>query len=153
MNPLALALAEAGGVAAPPELTARLRDLVAAELTRGEAELRASRTGYGDPIAVVFAPGEAGVGTSYAALTSRGGAGGSGPSVGVVAALPLPAGARADAGVAPERSWLVAAGAIGALVDVTGASPPRAAGDLALQAGRLGEHLVLAFPLAGGGGA
>src|SRR4051794_18528722 len=121
MSALSDALAEAGGVAAPPELTARLRELLAGELARGEAELGRARTGYDDPIAVGLAPGEAGV----------------------LAPCPLPAEARADAGAAPERAWLVAAAAIGALVEAAGA---RGGDTLALQAGRLGEHLVLAFP-------
>jgi hypothetical protein len=121
MSALSQALEEAGGVAAPPELTARLRELVAAELQRGEAELAQSRTGYGDPIAIVFAPGEGGL----------------------RAACPLPAEARADAGAAPERAWLVAAAAIGALVEAAGADD----GDrLELEAGRLGEQLALGFP-------
>jgi hypothetical protein len=121
MSALSDALAEAGGVAAPPELTARLRELVAGELARGEAELGRARTGYRDPIAVVFASGEAGL----------------------LAACPLPVEARADAGAAPERAWLVAAAAIGSLVEAAGA---RDGDTLDLQAGRLGEHLVLAFP-------
>jgi hypothetical protein len=122
MSALADALAEAGGVGAPPELTARLRELVAGELARGEAELGRARTGYGDPIAVVFGPGERGL----------------------LAACPLPVESRADAGAAPARAWLVAAAAIGALVEVAGAP---ADGAVELLAGRLDEHLALAFPL------
>jgi hypothetical protein len=195
LNPLAAALAEAGGVAAPAELTARLRDLVGAELARGERALRATRTGYDDPIAAVFAPAsgaegggpeaggaegrraavgderpgdaEAGgaegrraaVGNERPRGAEAGGAEGRRAAVGderprgaagVLAALPLAAEARADAGAAPPRAWLVAAGAIGALVEVAGAGPARAPADLALEAGRLGAHLVLAFPLPGG---
>ena len=138
MSSLADALDEAGGVRAPPELTARLRDLVAAELARGEAELGRLRSGYGNPIAVVFAPG--------------------GKPRQLLAACPLPAETRADAGAAPGRAWLVAAAAIGALVEAApddrpaapgavGPAGPLGAGDLRLLAGRLGEHLALAFPL------
>jgi hypothetical protein len=121
MSALSDALDEAGGVAAPPELTARLRELLVAELARGARELSLTRTGYGDPIAVAFAPGDPGL----------------------LAGCPLPAQARADAGAAPERAWLVAAAAIGALVEAAGA---REGDALELQAGRLGEHLALAFP-------
>jgi hypothetical protein len=142
MSTLAEALAEAGGVQAPVALTARLRELAHAELARGEAELRRPRTGYGDPIGVVFAPGEAALASASAAP----------PSLGpyLSAALPLPAEARADAGAAPPRSWLVAAGAIGALVEVAGGAAARGPDDLTLLAGPLGEHLLLAFALPGG---
>ena len=123
---LAEALAEVGGVRATPEHTARLRDLVAAELARGRNELDLPRTGYGAPIAVVFAP-----------------ACGSG---GLVAACPLPAAARADPGAAAPRAWLVAAAAIGALVETAGATGE----ELTLRAGALNDHLALAFPLPSG---
>src|SRR5437763_1929891 len=61
-------------------------------------------------------------------------------------------------GAAAERAWLVAAAAIGALVEAAPDDRPAApgavgpagslgTGDLRLLAGRLGEHLALAFPL------
>jgi hypothetical protein len=141
MSALADALADAGGVRAAPELTARLRDLVAAELARCQAELRRPRTGYGDPIPVVFAP--------------------SAPAGSLVAGCPLTAEARADPGAAPPRAWLVAAAAIGALVEVSGVAPladataaadetPPPPSGATLRAGELGGQLALAFPLTPG---
>jgi hypothetical protein len=141
VSALADALAEAGGVRAPPDRAAWLREALSAELRRGEAELRQARSGYGDPVCVAFAP--AGEVESAQAQTGRA----HGDGARVLAACPLPAAARADTGAAPARAWLVAAAAIGALVAVAGGGPPRGSADLALGAGRLGDHLALAFPL------
>ncbi|HEX8122079.1 MAG TPA: hypothetical protein VF549_12510 [Solirubrobacteraceae bacterium] len=103
---------------------ARLRALVAGELARGERELDEKRSGYAEPVAVVFAGGE-------------------------LAALPAPVAVRADARAVSERAWLVIAATIEALVQA-GASGPLEAGDfeghLALRAGAFDHELaVLAF--------
>ena len=92
---LAAALQEAGGVAAGREHAARLRELLAAELERGAAELGLARSGYGAPVTAGIADG--------------------------LAILPVDEAVRADPGVAPERAWLLVAAAIGALVEAGGA--------------------------------
>ena len=79
---LETALADAGGADAPREVSARLRDLLAAELRRGTVELGESRTGYGMPIAVAVGATESEV----------------------VAALPVSPELRADPGAVGERS-------------------------------------------------
>ena len=121
MNRLAQAVQEAGGVTAPLDRSARLRELLEAELERGEQELGKPRSGYGDPLAVAF---------------------GAGPK-GLLAACPVPISLRADAAAVGERSWFVTAAAVGALVEAVGADAPRGASDLALQAGELDGKLVL----------
>src|SRR3954447_6955925 len=49
-------LADAGGVDAPREWSARLRELLRAELERGARELGEARTGRERPIALALAP-------------------------------------------------------------------------------------------------
>ena len=58
MTELELALADAGGADAPPEQSARLRELLVRELRRGPRELRLARTGYPDPIVIALAPAD-----------------------------------------------------------------------------------------------
>jgi len=123
---LELALADAGGVDAPRDASARLRDLLAAELRRGLVELSESRTGYGVPIAVAVAAGEGEV----------------------VAALPISPELRADPGAVGERSGALAAVAVEHVVEGASPGPPRGAVDLALVLGELGGMLALAFPAA-----
>ncbi|MFL5846516.1 MAG: hypothetical protein ACJ762_17665 [Solirubrobacteraceae bacterium] len=111
MNEFAQILEQAGGPAAPPEQAARLRAALAAELARGEEELRARRSGYDEPLSAAFAEG--------------------------CAVLPVPEALRVDAGAASERAWLLAAAAIGALVEAGGAG---------IEAGTWGGRLVLSAP-------
>src|SRR5665648_243267 len=93
------AFADALADAAAP---ARLRTLLAEELTRGKQELRARRAGIPDPVTVVIARGEAGT---------------------LLAVAPVPATLRADPREVVERSWLLVAALAGALV---AAAPARA---------------------------
>lgn len=116
MDPLGEALSEAGGVAAPRERGAQLRVLLATELERSVRELAEPRSGYPDPVTVAFA------------LAADGRA--------LVAVLPVPPAVRADPDAASERSWLLTAATLGALVDGGGAGTPTAGaahGALALR--------------------
>jgi len=126
-DPLAAALAEAGGVDAPRERSAQLRDLATAALERGERELALSRSGYEHPVAVLLA----------AAPTGDA----------LLAVLPLGPELRADPGAGPQRGWLVAAAATGALLAATGAGPPAGPEDLVLLAGSWERRLALQAPL------
>ena len=113
MNGLVAALAD------PLTGAARLRDLLAAELQRGEEELARPRSGYEDPVRVAFAPG--------------------------VAALPVPRSFRADAAAIEERAWRVVAAAVGALQQAAELPPPTSAADLQLKAGAVGNSLAVAL--------
>jgi hypothetical protein len=93
MSALRSALEQAGGARAGREHGARLREALSAELARGARELALPRSGYGEPVLAAFAAGER-----------------------LAALLPVPAALRADPDAAPERSWLVAAAAVDALV-------------------------------------
>src|SRR5215212_5932391 len=117
-------LADAGGADAPREVSARLRDLLAAELRRGMVELGESRTGYGTPIAV--------------AVAATGGD--------VVAALPISPELRADPGAVGERSGALAVAAVEHMVEGASPGPPRSGDDLALRVGELGGMLAFAYP-------
>jgi hypothetical protein len=121
---LELALEDAGGVDAPRDASARLRNLLAAELRRGLVELGESRTGYGLPIAV-----------AVAATDGQ-----------VVAALPISPELRADPGAVGERAGALAVVTVEHVVE--GASPgqPRSADELRLVVGELGGMLALAYP-------
>jgi hypothetical protein len=115
----------AGGAAAPPAATARLRDLVGAALRHGRDELALARSGYGVPVEVVLATGG-----------DR-----------LLAATPASAALRADPQVATGRAWLLVAAVVATLVDLAGPAAPSGPADLRLEAGELpGGHLVLAFP-------
>jgi hypothetical protein len=70
---------------------ARLRRLLEQELARGESELALPRSGYEQPVVVVF--------------TAEG------------AVLPVPVAVRADANTVGERAWLVVAATVEALVE------------------------------------
>jgi hypothetical protein len=121
---LELALADAGGADAPRDVSARLRDLLGAELRRGAVELGESRTGYELPIAVAVAAGEGRV----------------------LAALPVPLELRADPGAVGERAGALAAAAVEHLVEGAAPGPPSADGDLRLLLGDRGGMLTLAYP-------
>jgi hypothetical protein len=123
---LELALADAGGVEAPRESSARLRDLLDAELRRGYVELGESRTGYGSPIAVAVAATEGEV----------------------VAALPVSPELRADPGAVGERAGALAVATVEHVVEGASAGPPRSSADLALRLGELHGMLALAYPAA-----
>src|SRR3954447_12822531 len=117
-------LADAGGADAPREMSARLRDLLGAELRRGMVELGESRTGYGTPIAVaVAATGDE-----------------------VLAALPVSPELRADPGAVGERSGALAAAAVEHVVEGASPGPPRSREELALRLGDLHGMLALAYP-------
>lgn len=126
-DPLAAALADAGGVDAPRERAAQLRDLAAAAMRHGEGELRLTRSGYEHPVAALFAAAPAGDA--------------------LLAVLPLEPELRADPGAGPERGWLVAAAAAGALLAAVGARPPAGPEDLILLAGSWDRRLALQTPL------
>ncbi len=103
--------------------TARLRDLLAADLARSERELAQRRSGYDQPVVV--------------AVGCAGGV--------LVAGLPLPAAFRADAAAIDERAWLVAAAAVAALQEAAGVPAPARAEDLRLRAGEVGPALALGY--------
>ena len=121
---LETALADAGGAGAPRDSSARLRDLLAAELRRGMVELGESRTGYEVPIAVAVAATDADV----------------------VAALPISPELRADPGAVSERSGALAAVAVEHVVEGASPGPPRSGGDLSLRLGAVGGMLALSYP-------
>jgi hypothetical protein len=119
---LTRALADAGGAEAPPELAARLRDLLRAELERGAVELEATRTGRERPIALGVAAADGAV----------------------VAVLPLPPALRADADAVGERGALLAAAA----VESAEPGAPGGPADLALMLGEHDGFLALSYPAA-----
>ena len=121
---LELALADAGGVGAPREYGARLRELLGAELGRGAGELGQARSGREQPIAVAVAA----------------------HSDALLAALPLDPRLRADPAAVPDRGFELAAGAVGALVEACEPDAPGSSADLALLMGDGGGFLVLAYP-------
>ncbi len=121
MSALADALDEAGGIAAPRERGAQLRALLRDELARSEDELSLARSGREQPVVAAFAA------TPEALL----------------AVVPVTPAVRADPDAASERAWLVAAAAIGALVQIAQLPAPAGLDDLALEAGALHGHLAL----------
>lgn len=110
MDDLAAALSEATEPLAP----ARVRALVAAELEHGDRELQAKRSGYERP--VIVAAG--------------------GVEEGLRAVVPAAPALRADPDAVNERTWLLVAATVGALVEV--------AGDGDVTVGAMGQHLALA---------
>jgi hypothetical protein len=106
MDDLATAIAEGTSIA-------RLRALLDAELDRGALELARKRSGYERPVLVAVAGAEG-------ALR---------------AAAPAAPALRADPDAVNERTWLLVAALVGALVEVAGAGTVRA--------GRLGGQLAL----------
>ena len=97
-EPLAEELAAAGGVAAPPQTTARLRQLLSDALRDGATELEGKRSGSRErPVTVALA-----------ADGQR-----------LLAAVPVEAALHADAESIGERAWLLVAAVVGALVDLT----------------------------------
>jgi hypothetical protein len=92
-----VALAEAGGVEAPRERAGQLRTLLARELEHGAAELALARSGYEHPVVV--------------AVAAR--------ADGLLAVVPVAPELRVDPDVVDERAWLLAAAALGALVEAS----------------------------------
>jgi hypothetical protein len=117
------ALADAGGADAPREWSARLRELLRAELQRGAREMGEARSGRERPVALAVAPT---------------------PSE-VVAVLPLPPELRADAGAVAERGATLAAAAVECLVDAAEPGRPRSSDDLALLLGACDGFLALSY--------
>jgi hypothetical protein len=109
MDDLATALLEGTSIA-------RLKALLDSELERGARELGQKRSGYEQPVLVAVAPGDG-------ALR---------------AVAPAPRALRADPDAVNERTWLLVAALVGALVEVAGAGTVRA--------GHLGGQLALAVP-------
>jgi hypothetical protein len=125
---LADELAAAGGVQAPPQATARLKDLLGDTLRHGAAELGRNRSGTREePVTVVFAA----------------------DGVRVLAAVPASPALHADIDALPDRAWLLVAAVVGALVEL--ASPPAltGAGELELRVGEVAGQAVLGYPAAG----
>jgi hypothetical protein len=91
-------LADAGGADAPRERVGQLRKLLHKELQHGAQELHQPRSGYEHPIVVAAAADDDGL----------------------LAVLPVVPGLRADPHVVDERSWLLVAATVGALVESTG---------------------------------
>lgn len=109
MDDLATAILEGTSIA-------RLKALLDSELERGARELGQKRSGYDQPVVVAVGPGD-----------------------GVLRAVaPAAPALRADPDAVNERTWLLVAALVGALVEVAGAG--------AVRAGHLGGQLALAVP-------
>jgi hypothetical protein len=109
MDDLATAILEGTSIA-------RLKALLDSELERGRRELGQKRSGYEQPVLVAVGPGD-----------------------GLLrAAAPAAPALRADPDAVNERTWLLVAALVGALVEVAGAGTVRA--------GHLGGQLALAVP-------
>jgi hypothetical protein len=124
MSVLARELELGGGADAPPELSARLRRLLSAELAHGVEELAKSRSGYGRPVVVAIAADE------RAAL----------------AVCPAAPELRADPAAVTERTAFLVAAVVEALVEGATPGPVTDAGDLRLRLGVVGEWLALRYP-------
>jgi hypothetical protein len=109
MDDLATAILEGTSIA-------RLKALLDSELERGARELGQKRSGYEQPVLVAVSPGD---GVLRAVAPAR-------PAL------------RADPDAVNERTWLLVAALVGALVEVAGAGTVRA--------GHLGGHLAVAVP-------
>ena len=124
MSELAGELAALGGVAAPATATARLRDVLLAALRHGAGELEKPRSGYGAPVEVAIAAADGML----------------------LAATPAAAAFRADPEAASERTWLLVAATLAALVELAEPGPPAGEGDLRVRAGELGGFLLVGLP-------
>ena len=125
---LADELAAAGGVAAAPQATARLRDLLADTLRHGAAELGEKRSGTReDPVTVALAAdGER-----------------------LLAAVPVSAALHADIGALSDRAWLLVAAVVGAVIDLTAPPALTTPDELALRVGESAGHALLGYPARG----
>lgn len=126
MTVLADALEDAGGTEAPRERSAQLRGLLRDELAHSQQELAQARSGRERPVVVAFAAA---------------------PDA-LLAIAPLDATVRVDPDAVSERAWLVAAAAIGAIVQIAGLPAPTGPRDLVLQSGSLDSYLALRVPTA-----
>jgi len=128
-EPLAEELAAAGGVAAPPQATARLRKLLSDALRDGATELEGKRSGSRErPVTVALA-----------ADGQR-----------LLAAVPVGAELHADAESIGERAWLLVAAVVGALVDLTEPGSPATPDDLAVATAEgAGGLALLGYPAPG----
>ena len=124
LSELAGELAALGGVGAPATATARLRDVLLAALRHGSGELDKPRSGYGAPVEVAIAAADGML----------------------LAATPAAAAFRADPEAAGERTWLLVAATLAALVELAEPGPPAGAGDLQVRAGDLGGFLLVGLP-------
>ncbi len=125
---LADELAAAGGVQAPAQATARLKDLLADALRHGERELGEKRSGSREqPVTVALA-----------ADGHR-----------VLAAVPASPALRADIDALPERAWLLVAAVVGALVDLAAPGALTDPEGLELRVGEGAGHAVLGYPAPG----
>jgi hypothetical protein len=109
VDDLAAALAEGAS-------TARLRALLEAELAYGDRELAHKRSGYERPVRVAVGPAD----DALRAVAPAG------PAL------------RADPDAVTERTWLLVAALVGALVEVAGSTD--------LRVGALGSYLALEVP-------
>ena len=125
---LADELAAAGGVAAPSQATARLRDLLADSLRHSAAELGQKRSGTReDPVTVALAAdGER-----------------------LLAAVPVSAALHADIGAISDRAWLLVAAVVGTLIDLTAPPALTTPEDFALRVGESAGHALLGYPARG----
>jgi hypothetical protein len=123
---LELALGDAGGIRAPLEWSARLRELVGAELAHGMKELGEPRSGRSRPLALAVAAH---------------------PSS-LIAVLPLPPELRADPDAVGPRGAELAAAAVGRLVEAAEPGAPAGPGDLRLMLGSHNGFLALGYPAA-----
>jgi len=121
---LAAELIALGGAIAPATATARLRTVLLGALRHGRDELEKPRSGYGAPVEVALAAG-----------------GGM-----LLAATPAAAAFRADPEAAAERTWLLVAAVVAALVDLGEPGPASRPGDLQVRAGDLDGFLVVGLP-------
>ena len=128
-EPLADELADAGGVAAPPQATARLRQLLADAMRHGAAEIGDKRSGTRErPVTVALAA----------------------DGQWLLAAVPVGAELHADAEAVGERAWLLVAAVVGALVDLAEPGPLASAEDLAVRtAVGAGGLALLGYPAPG----
>jgi len=124
MSPLAAEVAALGGAGAPPAATARLKAVLMQALEHGAAELELPRSGLNAPVEVAVAAGDGRL----------------------LAATPAPAALRADPDAAKERSWLLTAATVAALVELSELPAPEGPGDLRLCAADLGGFLLLSLP-------
>jgi hypothetical protein len=128
VSDLAAELAAAGGVAAPPQATARLRHLLAESMRDGATELEGKRSGTREKPVIV----------ALAADGAR-----------LLAAVPVPAALHADAEAVGERAWLLVAAVVGAVVDLAEPGTPSTPEDLAVASGEAGGLTLLGYPAPG----
>ena len=128
-EPLADELDAAGGVAAPAQATARLRQLLSDALRHGATELAGKRSGTRErPVTVALAA----------------------DGQWLLAAVPVGAELHADAEAIGERAWLLLAAVVGAFVDLAEPGPPATPEDLAVSTGEGASGLaLLGYPAPG----